>query len=201
MEFKVTDVDAGWTSSFDYYVWAWGGDAGTGHKYDATLSEGSIKATLPENIDGFLVVKVTKDKAWDNSDWDTNLEGQSRNITVEDGVLSYAFTIEAVSETYTFTTGKDWLDDSDAVIVAWVWGGSYGSGQWVECAVDASGVITVDLKSDAENITFIRRSATMENGWTKNTNYWNRIPDGKHIALSGVTYIYDINTHLSIKAQ
>ena len=194
VEFSVTGVDAGWTSSSDYYVWAWGGDAGTGYKYDATLEDSTIKAMLPENIDGFLVLKVKKDKVWENSEWDTNLEAQSRNVTVEDSVLSYSFTVEVASKTYTFTTGKDWLDDSDAVIVAWVWGGSYGSGQWVECNVDASGVITVELKADAENITFIRRSETMENGWTKDTNYWNRLRDGSHQALTNGTFSYDIST-------
>ena len=98
------------------------------------------------------------------------------------------------TETYTFTTDKNWLANDGAVIVAWVWGGSYGSGEWVECSVDASGVITVDLRPDAENITFIRRGADMPNGWTKNTNYWNRVPDGKHQALSSGVYSYNISS-------
>ena len=61
-------------------------------------------------------------------------------------------------------------DAGDAVFAAWVYGGSYGDGEWVEITDKTK----LTIKEDATGLVLMRKSSTMENGWTEGTNYWNR---------------------------
>ncbi len=102
-QYTVTDVPAAWDNSADYYCWAWGGESGTGKKYDATLDGTSIKTTIPADDTHFLLVKVEKGESWDPASWDTHKLGQSRNITIEALVTSYQFNAPTVKVTFTVT--------------------------------------------------------------------------------------------------
>lgn len=88
--FTVTDVPAEWDDTFDYYAWSWGGDDGYGVKHDATLADGKITATLPDNLTGFILLRVTHGAEFDGTDWEVVLE-QSADILVVADTYTYKF--------------------------------------------------------------------------------------------------------------
>ena len=127
IEYTVTDVPDIWNNAHDYYVWAWNEDASD--KYDASLLPGDmISATLPADIDGFLLLKVQRNFDWSSDDWNNGLEGQSRDIYVQEGVTSYPFELKV---TLTITGIPDEYLDKD------IYGYYWTPGEFVKGTVNA----------------------------------------------------------------
>ena len=84
---------------------------------------------------------------------------------------------------YTFTCDQFWIGNNDAVIWAWVWGGNYGEGQWVECSLDVEGeenertyTITMNVDSTAKGCILVRFDPEGEIGMDSEGK-WNQTDD------------------------
>lgn len=66
-------------------------------------------------------------------------------VTVEVTVLAE----EPESSEYTLNPTQNWIRDGEAEFYAWVWGGTYGSGQWVRIDVDE-----VEVETDVYEYVF-----------------------------------------------
>lgn len=76
-------------SAEHYGVHAWGGEeAGLGTRYDATLSGSTLTASVPLDIEGFLVVAYNGEFDWDN------LVFKSDDFVIIEGRTTYALSDE-----------------------------------------------------------------------------------------------------------
>ena len=121
VEYTVTGVPTDWTDEFDYFAWAWGGTAGAGKAYAATLSEGSIKVTLMDDADGFLLLKVTKDVTW-AGDWDSeDIKGKSSDYVITGETTTFPFDGEVppvvTTDWYVTGTFNDWAKDTAVTLL------------------------------------------------------------------------------------
>ena len=80
---------------------------------------------------------------------------------------------ELVPIQYTCTWTVDWIWNDDAVVMAWVYGGSYGSGAWVAVTkVSATSIsFTIPQGTGAEGVTLVR----LPKGTTPATADWNNV--------------------------
>ena len=103
-------------------------------------------------------------------------EGQINiNIeVVEDKLICVHFAfnpIELEDVSYMLVSYETWILNDDAVIYAWVWGGTYGSGQWVRCEtwsdVDdeevAVTVVNLVVNQTATGCILVRFNPAVEN--------------------------------------
>lgn len=88
--------------------------------------------------------------------------------------------------------GADWYADTNNAFSAWVWGGQ-ATNQWVQLksvpSTDNKYFYFVVPKGGITSCILHRKSNTMEDGWTKNTNFWNATGD---ITLSNTNNLITI---------
>lgn len=88
--------------------------------------------------------------------------------------------------------GADWYADTNNAFSAWVWGGQ-ATNQWVQLksvpSTDNKYFYFVVPEGGITSCILHRKSNTMEDGWTKNTNFWNATGD---ITLSNTNNLITI---------
>lgn len=99
-----------------YVVHAWGGTAGEGYDYAATLSGTTLSATVPSDITGFLVAAYNGE-----FDWDT-LVFKSSDITFVSGTTEYVIPVPT-AETMTLTITDYPADKHAEHYIVHAWGG------------------------------------------------------------------------------
>ena len=107
-------------------------------------------------------------------------------------VISVTVNASATVE-YTLTWTVDWVWNDSAVVLAWVIGGTYGSGEWVEVTKVNATTITVEIDSTAgaTKITLARFAP----GTTAGTADWNdKYNQTDDVNLVGGTYNYSADT-------
>lgn len=82
-----------------------------------------------------------------------------------------------VDITLTVSWTQDWVWSDGAVVYAWIWGGTYGSGKWVKCTKASS--TSVELNIDAGGCTAFLLTrcykTTTTPSWSENGNVAGRI--------------------------
>lgn len=74
--------------------------------------------------------------------------------------------------TYTINNLPTWITDDGCQIFAWVWGGTYGTGQWINCTYTSSTSLKLTIDSSATGMLLVRCvSGTTTPDWsTKGDN-------------------------------
>ena len=89
----------------------------------------------------------------------------------------FAYSVEAITVNIEVPTGWDITDiyDQEAVVYAWVWGGKYGNGTWVETSKLGANQVSVDVDRSANGMLIVR----MANGTTSPSweAKWNQTED------------------------
>jgi glycosidase len=81
-----------------------------------------------------------------------------------------------VSGSYSINSLPTWITNDGCVIYAWVWGGSYGNGQWVPCTFTGTTSLTIDLDGTASGMLLVRcASGTTTPNWSIKTDTAGRI--------------------------
>ena len=81
-----------------------------------------------------------------------------------------------VSGSYSINSLPTWITNDGCVIYAWVWGGSYGNGQWVPCTFTGTTSLTINLDGTASGMLLVRcASGTTTPNWSIKTDTAGRI--------------------------
>lgn len=89
----------------------------------------------------------------------------------------FAYSVEAITVNIEVPTGWDISDiyDQDAVVYAWVWGGKYGNGTWVETSKIGANQVGVNIDRSANGMLIVRMaSGTTSPSWDAK---WNQTGD------------------------
>ena len=94
--------------------------------------------------------------------------------------------------TYTVNSLPTWITNDGCVIFAWVWGGNYGNGQWVNCEFTSSTSLKLLLDGSATGMLLVRCApGTTTPDW----NITNHIPGRIYNQTSDITLIDGVTTY------
>lgn len=155
-----------------------------GIEYDDTVevlkSTETLYAAKITGTSGEIVVAIGGDV------WSPTGEGYAGNHPVYQGGNFKIWQkgeagIEPAKVAVTVTAEDDWIWNGDVLIFAWVWGGSYGGGQWVETTGSGT-TINLSIYDDIAGFNFARCVAgTTKPDWSATGDsagrIYNKSPD------------------------
>jgi hypothetical protein len=79
--------------------------------------------------------------------------------------------------TLTVSWTQDWVWNDSAVVYAWIWGGTYGSGKWVKCTKASSTSVKLNIDSSGCTAFLLTRcyKTTTTPSWSTNGDAAGRI--------------------------
>ena len=83
---------------------------------------------------------------------------------------------DLVSGKVTINSLPTWITDDGCQIFAWVWGGDYGNGQWLQCNYTSTTSVEISLSNNATGMLLVRCvSGTITPSWDVSGNNAGRI--------------------------
>lgn len=158
------------------YMWSWGGADGASEGI-IDYANRTVTFKVSEFNTGFLL--IVHSASVSQFTWDGALY-KTTDQSFTSGVFTYdaeQYFIAGPTETYTVTNIPSWCTADGCVVVAWVWGGTYGGGQWVPCTYGNGGTnLTLPLDGSATGMLLVRCIAgTTTPDWSNKSETAGRI--------------------------